>query len=208
MNTYVYVFGDPLNWTDPSGLGGVRNNSRRSGGSGGSGSGYLRDTSSYLTRQIQRFDPTFSTVGPASARGNAALRGILDGHIARSRGNNPCECGGYAPSSALPGQRVNGTDIPTPLPEAGGRPHTSLGTRIGSDGTPYRQSATFPQGGSWPNSSNGQTVPMSRVDWTSHGRSDHASPHQHPFTYNRGQGAWENGPILPFNPNATPLGCK
>jgi RHS repeat-associated protein len=55
---------------------------------------------------------------------------------------------GYAPNSRLPQQNVGGVDIPTPLPEAMG-PHTTLGTRVGSDGIPYRQSATFP-GGTFP----------------------------------------------------------
>jgi RHS repeat-associated protein len=99
----------------------------------------------------------------------------------------------------LPQQRVNGQDIPLPLPEAGGRPHTSLGTRVGSDGVPYRQSATF-TGPSWPKA-NGHDVPWSRVDWTDHGRYwDHTNPHQHPFRYDRGlgRGGWRSGSQMPF----------
>ena len=103
--------------------------------------------------------------------------------------------GGYIPKSPLPSQNVGGVDIPLPDPAAGGAPHTTLGGRMGSDGTYYRQSATFP-GQSWPQA-NGNDVPWSRVDWHDHGRTDHPNPHQHPFKWNRG-GGWEEGGPEPF----------
>jgi RHS repeat-associated protein len=87
----------------------------------------------------------------------------------------------------------NGTDMPLPLPEAGGRPHTVLGTKTGSDGAECRQSATFPAG-TWPKA-NGQDVPWGRVDWSTHGRGDHAFPHLHPFVFNPTLG-WVEGPRM------------
>ena len=81
--------------------------------------------------------------------------------------------GGYAPPEPLPQQNVGGVDIPLPHPNAQG-PHTTLGTRIGSDGIPYRQSASFP-GNTWP-TANGQQVPWGRTDWTNHG-----TPKLHPY---------------------------
>jgi RHS repeat-associated protein len=87
----------------------------------------------------------------------------------------------------------NGTDVPLPLPEAQGRPHTVLGVRTGSDGEEYRQSATFPSG-TWPKA-NGQDVPWGRVDWSTHGRGDHAFPHLHPFVFHPSLG-WVEGPRM------------
>lgn len=101
---------------------------------------------------------------------------------------------GYAPNSPLPQQNVGGVDIPIPIREAQG-PHTILGTRVGSDGIPYRQSATFP-GETFPKA-NGQNVPWSRVDWTNHGRGDHSNPHQHPFLL-QSNGTWQIGSQMPF----------
>jgi hypothetical protein len=89
------------------------------------------------------------------------------------------------------------TDVPTPDPAAGGAPHTTLGGRIGSDGVPYGQSATFP-GETWPKA-NGQDVPWSRVDWTDHGRPwDHPDPHQHIFYWDIVLKQWMPGPQVPF----------
>ena len=113
--------------------------------------------------------------------------------------------GPYLPTDPVTGQpiplrqqTVKGVDIPLPDPQAGGNGHTTLGTRVGSDGVPYRQSATFPAGPSWPQA-NGQDVPWSRVDWTDHGWPwDHPSPHQHVFTYDRIQKTWVSGPQVPF----------
>lgn len=102
----------------------------------------------------------------------------------------------------LPQQRVNDADIPTPLPEAQGRDHTSLGGRYGtSNGLLYRQSATFSGNTNPPNY--GQ-VPLSRVDWTNHGRGDHTNPHQHAiiwdYSYRNGSiiGRWITGSQVPF----------
>lgn len=93
--------------------------------------------------------------------------------------------------------RVHGTEIPLPHPAAEGRPHTVLGGRVGSDGVEYRQSATFPEGPTWPQA-NGHDVPWSRVDWHNHGRRDHANPHQHPFRVDTNHGRWLEGERIPF----------
>ena len=88
---------------------------------------------------------------------------------------------------------VNGVDIPLPAAGAMG-PHTVLGSRLGSDGVLYRQSATF-GGPSWP-LVNGLDVPWSRVDWWNHSRPwDHLNPHQHLFYYD---GGWKIGPPVAF----------
>jgi RHS repeat-associated protein len=98
----------------------------------------------------------------------------------------------YMPDSPLP--QYN--DIPTPFPGAVG-PHTTLGTRIGENGIPYRQSATF-SGPSWPKNK-GLDVPNSRVDWTDHGKPwHHPNPHQHIFTYNSPKRRWQQSAPTPF----------
>jgi RHS repeat-associated protein len=98
----------------------------------------------------------------------------------------------YMPNSPLP--QYN--DIPTPFPGAVG-PHTTLGTRIGENGIPYRQSATF-SGPSWPKNK-GLDVPNSRVDWTDHGKPwHHPNPHQHIFTYNSPKRRWQQSAPTPF----------
>lgn len=58
-----------------------------------------------------------------------------------------------------------------PHPDAQGA-HSTLGTRIGSDGKPYRQGATFDANGRF----------TGRTDVTNHGRGDHVNPHFHPAT--------------------------
>src|ERR1700722_2487881 len=58
-----------------------------------------------------------------------------------------------------------------PHPEAQGA-HSTLGTRIGSDGKPYRQGATFDANGRF----------TGRTDVSNHGRGDHVNPHLHPAT--------------------------
>lgn len=58
-----------------------------------------------------------------------------------------------------------------PLPDAVGA-HTTIGTRIGRDGKPYRQGATFDKDGKF----------IGRTDVTNHGRVDHDNPHFHPAT--------------------------
>jgi hypothetical protein len=102
----------------------------------------------------------------------------------------------YIPETPLAQQKVAGWDIPLSDPLAGNFPHTTLGGKIGSDGIFYRQSATF-TGGSWP-LANGQIVPWSRVDWSTHGRSlVHPNPHQHIFNFNNGKN-WQYGKAVPF----------
>jgi hypothetical protein len=93
-------------------------------------------------------------------------------------------------------QRVNGQDIPLPDPNAQG-PHTVLGGKVGSDGSVYRQSATFPEA-TWPKAK-GQDVPWSRVDWADHGSPwNHPNPHQHEFTYDFENKFWTTGPPKGF----------
>jgi len=82
-----------------------------------------------------------------------------------------------------------------PDPKAGNYAHTTLGGKIGSDGIPYRQSATF-TGGTWPLADN-KIVPWSRVDWSTHGRPIvHPNPHQHIFNFD-GK-TWQQGSAVPF----------
>ena len=97
-------------------------------------------------------------------------------------------------------QRVNGQDIPLPDPDAQGRPHTVLGSKISSEtGEIYLQSATFP-GGTYP-SVNGYDVPWSEVHWTDHGTPHHhTSPHQHIFEYNPDKGGWIRREPTPYYP--------
>jgi RHS repeat-associated protein len=71
-----------------------------------------------------------------------------------------------SPKSTLP-RGSNGDYLP--LPDAAG-PHTTLGTRKGSDGRDYTQGATFGKDGKL----------KGRTDVTDHGRGDHDSPHWHP----------------------------
>ena len=119
----------------------------------------------------------------------AATKGAKGPYIPRDAAGNPIP---------IRQQNVGGVDIPLPDPAAQG-PHTVLGGKVGSDGvTVYRQSATFGEQ-AWP-SANGQNVPWSRVDWTSHPYlpgSAHPDPHQHPFFWNGTQ--WQMGGAVPFN---------
>ena len=110
------------------------------------------------------------------------------------------DCGGdklYLPDQALAKQRVNGQDIPLPLDAAEGRPHTVLGSRVGSDGQTYRQSAEF-TGETWPKVNN-KDVPLSEVHWSSHNRGDHINPHQHVFEYDGKGWIRQGGNGIPFN---------
>lgn len=101
----------------------------------------------------------------------------------------------------LPQRAVPGVgDVPLPLPEAEGAPHTVLGGKLASDGeTVYRQSATFP-GGTWP-PLDGTDVPWGRVDWSDHGYlpgPPHPDPHIHEFSYDPVQKQWQIGPAKSF----------
>ena len=91
-------------------------------------------------------------------------------------------------------------DVPLPLPEANGAPHSVLGGKLASDGTTvYRQTATFP-GGTWPPLGE-VDVPWGRVDWTDHGYlpgPPHPSPHIHEFSFDPVQKQWKIGPAKPF----------
>ena len=97
----------------------------------------------------------------------------------------------YIPRDPVTGTPIEletypGSDIPLPLPEAQGRPHTVLGGHTSEKSNPgevYRQSAEFP-GPSWPKGPGGFDVPTGRVDWSSHGtRTPHPDPHIHPYVF-------------------------
>jgi len=94
---------------------------------------------------------------------------------------------------------INATNVPkstlprdpagnyTPHPDAEG-PHSTLGTRVGHDGVPYTQGATFGANGEF----------KGRTDVTNHGRADHANPHFHPAT---GPASTRPGPGEPIPQN-------
>ena len=67
--------------------------------------------------------------------------------------------------------RESGTGDYLPDPDATGA-HSTRGTRVGSDGEPYTQGATFDEDGNF----------VGRTDVTDHGRADHPNPHFHPAT--------------------------
>jgi RHS repeat-associated protein len=152
----------------------------------GNGFDVLKDVGRASTIALMLAGPAKGLAGALEAPGTAAApRG--SGYMPFDPEGNPIP---------LPKQNVGGVDIPTPLPEAEG-PHTSLGTRMGDNGIPYRQSAEFP-GSSWPKA-NGQDVPLSEVNWTHHGRPwDHPSPHQHIFSLTGPGGTWQRGPQAPY----------
>jgi hypothetical protein len=80
------------------------------------------------------------------------------------------------PRSSLP-RAPNGDYLPDP--DADG-PHSTIGTRTGSDGNVYRQGATFNDDGEF----------LGRTDVTDHGRPDiHTDPHFHPATSPNGVGS-------------------
>ncbi|QOK90261.1 hypothetical protein HF908_01280 [Ralstonia pseudosolanacearum] len=116
--------------------------------------------------------------------------------------------GTYIPRSAdgtpvpLPQRAVSGVgNVPLPLPEAEGAPHTVLGGKLARDGeTTYRQTATFPTTGAWPQL-DGAPVPWGRVDWTDHGYLPgvpHPNPHIHEFYYDTVQKQWQSSPAKSF----------
>jgi len=77
---------------------------------------------------------------------------------------------GPSPRGGPPRDTHTGAYLPEP--DAVG-PHTTLGTRIGNDGVPYTQGATFDADGNF----------LGRTDVTDHGRPwDHGNPHFHPAT--------------------------
>lgn len=125
-----------------------------------------------------------------------------DAPVAVSKGG-----GVYIPSGPdgvpipLQQRQVSGVgDVPLPLREAEGLPHTVLGGKLARDGeTVYRQTATFP-GGTWP-PLDGQDVPWGRVDWTGHEYlpgPPHPSPHIHEFYYDPVNKHWKSTSAKPF----------
>ncbi|WP_232463580.1 beta strand repeat-containing protein [Burkholderia ubonensis] len=144
-----------------------------------------------------------SRLGDASPNSNNANATSTGGNSFADRSRQS----GYIPQAidgtpiALPQGMVPGVgDVPTPLPEANGAPHTVLGGKVASDGvTVYRQTATFP-GGTWP-LLDGMEVPWGRVDWTGHEYLPgplHPDPHIHEFRYDPVQKQWQIGPATPF----------
>ncbi|WP_232441530.1 filamentous hemagglutinin N-terminal domain-containing protein [Burkholderia ubonensis] len=144
-----------------------------------------------------------SRLGDASPNSNNANATSTGGNSFADRSRQS----GYIPQAidgtpiALPQGMVPGVgDVPTPLPEANGAPHTVLGGKVASDGvTVYRQTATFP-GGTWP-LLDGMEVPWGRVDWTGHEYlpgPPHPDPHIHEFRYDPVQKQWQIGPATPF----------
>ena len=89
---------------------------------------------------------------------NAAPKGTNLGKVAGK--NN-------APKSTLPRNKA-GEYLPDP--RATGKPHTTLGRRVGKDGKSYTQGAMFDSKGKF----------IGRTDVTNHGRFDHLNPHFHP----------------------------
>jgi hypothetical protein len=110
----------------------------------------------------------------------------------------------YIPATPLPMKTVPGVgDVPLPLTEANGLPHSVLGGKVASDGvTVYRQSATF-EVGTWPKP-NGLDIPWGRVDWTDHPYLPgpaHPNPHIHEFYYDFKQGQWRTTAAKPYYGN-------
>ena len=119
----------------------------------------------------------------------AAVVGVL-GYLVSPGTSNVCTCSTDQPQVGTPAstsqQGTVNTDPITssrstlprdaagnyvPHPDAEGA-HTNLGTRVGHDGVPYTQGATFDSAGRF----------VGRTDVTDHGRGDHADPHFHPAT--------------------------
>ena len=95
---------------------------------------------------------------------------------------------GGTPRSTLP-REPDGAYRPDP--EARGSPHTTVGTRVGSDGKLYRQGATFGEDG----------VFKGRTDNTDHGTPRlHPLPHFHPATSPNGVGRAEPIPTFDVGP--------
>jgi hypothetical protein len=72
-------------------------------------------------------------------------------------------------------------------------PHTQLGKRKGSRGD-YPVSREFDE--------NGEVV--RDIDWTDHGRADHADPHQHKYGKNSTGGTKKRGQHEPLEPEDAP----
>ena len=192
MNLYAYVGNDPLNHSDPTGL---KCETTDAGG------GYKCDYSDAANAASGSTPKPPSPGQAAGAvvgavAGSAAAAGC---DLATVMACTPADAGIIAGGAAL-GAWVGGkiesgihgllnvfsragkdnspkSDLPRdgsgnylPHPEAEG-PHTTLGTRDGSNG-PYTQGATFNEKGEF----------KGRTDVTDHGRADHENPHFHPAT--------------------------
>lgn len=176
-NRYRYVHNNPINRRDTWGL-----NEWNCGGDAGDIGGVPVGGGGVIGPEEP--DCGGGGVGNGGRGGSTEDPGIASGSQGR-----------YIPENPLQQQKVRGVDIPLPHPGLEGVDHTVLGGKVGSDGNRYRQSATF-SGPSWPQA-DGYDVPMSRVDWSNHGRpSDHPDVHQHPFVPT--SGGWQEGPLTTY----------
>ncbi len=162
LNTYGYVEGNPITFSDPLGL----SKSNRGGGSnvGSNLSGTAAGRVNGLTRDIQRYDPGFNyqTMRPQGRNYGrediVALQKILQQY----------QMSGFCP---LP--RDTYTQNYLPLGAAQGRPHTVLGHNQSRNAGTYTQGAQFGSGNQF----------EGRWDITNHGRpQNHTSPHFHRAT--------------------------
>jgi hypothetical protein len=180
FGTICRAKGNPVSPVIVNGLVGIPNDAKIYGSAIVNGPNNATDLDGYYVTRKEVTAAGFNTLMWADLAMAPALKGLSVGKTPRI----------YIPENPLAQQKVAGWDIPLPDPIAGGAPHTTLGGKMGSDGVLYRQSATF-TGGSWP-LANGEIVPWSRMDWTTHGRPlVHPDPHQHIFNWNGTN--WEYG---------------
>jgi RHS repeat-associated protein len=121
----------------------------------------------------------------ANGKSPEASAAVLIAALAANRGTGNKN----APKSDLP--RGKGGEY-KPHPDAEGA-HSTIGTRVGSDGAQYRQAATFDDKGKF----------LGRTDVTDHGspqRPGHTNPHHHPATGPASVGPATPGPLPPPQP--------
>ncbi len=165
------------------------------------------DGQSYTTPAADQGNPAHSSMSYAQLLVQLAAEAKAKG---REPGRGPAQPElGYIPTGTLedgsegplplPQVRYRDVDYPVPDPDAEGRAHSTIGLREGSNGVPYKQTATFP-GGTWPLLVPGLSdMAQGRVDWTDHGRPwDHPYPHIHPFLFTGEK--WVDGPQHLWDP--------